>query len=776
MAPDKESKNAKRVWGKRPRDGGNQHDGSADKAFVRFSELSPKEKLQRRKMERIEKKERDRNMSYFMSVQRTIEEYADGNGDTSVLAGIVDGFFVELMKLLKADRSFNLLCNAKICRVIELALKNSPLLHCKSLLYVFLGRIHELITSPVASYMLETLFASMSRELSNLEDNQEGLTAEMVVGGPGIHVESGVPSTATLLNSAVEELCESAGDMLVHEVGSRALRSIILVLGGFTVHNEPPLARPVRFTGTLGMLATAVVSALEEGYGRQYGTRGPAEAWMAAAQDPTCSFVVQSLLRVSENRSPTDLAVRQRLEKLRCNSKPLLRELLLDPMGVHIFQAYLKVPTPEAVINAGDSFSLYQHTGPSSSADCPVDDVATKSKRCPRPVNQKDDDKPSQDGLGGERAVVWSKEQLLDECCWGKAMQLTQSELGQLLDAGSERVAQTGYVLQDLALYSPTAAHLQLLWERVIHPHLLRFTEIHALGGVLTALLKKCAFSGLLVVPKESEGATSGAASPCDLTAVLRQDESKGVRYFSVPLSFEQLVTKELCMVFKGAVTKGAAQYLLVERRLGERGYELARYILHLRHPASVLLRHGIDKLRLEDVLNLCKHHKGSLVLQQYLRASSSTQSPVKPHASRDQDTSVNAGSGRSESKLAVDSVEKGEVVRFFRRIQSHIADLVGDKYAAFVIEVLYEVASIGLKETIVKALVPIHEALKTTSNTETEEDVSSKDAASRSFISHKVLRKCCVEQYIYRQEDWRKAAQLQCRVQRLLQSIVLDG
>ncbi|CCW71834.1 unnamed protein product [Phytomonas sp. Hart1] len=774
MPPYKANKDTVRVWGKRPRDDGKQHNENGGNAFVRFSELSPKEKLQQRKMERIEKKERDRRMSYFMSVQRVIEECANSGGDASVSIGIVDGFFVELMKLLKADRSFYILRNGKICRVIEAALKNSPLLHCKSLLFVFLGHIVELITSPVASYMLETLFASVSRALSNLED-QGALASEMLMGGPGMHAESGVPSTATLLHSVIEELCESSEDMLVHEVGSRALRSIILVLGGLTIRNEPPAVHPVCFTDNLGVLATALISALEKGYCREYGTPGPAEAWMAAARDNTCSFVVQSLLRVSEEGSPTDLAVRQRLEGLWFNSKPLLQVFLLDSIGVHIFQAYLKVPTPEAVLNAGDQLSLYQHARLSSPVGSLVSGTATK-QQCLHSVDVKDGDEPSQGGPYGKKAEVWSKKQLLEECCWGKAMRLIQGELSQLLDTASERVAQTGYVLQDLTLYSPTAAHLQLLWEEVIQPYLSHLTKIHSLGGVLTTLLKKCAFSGLVVAPKEGKSESNSTTTPYDLSTVLREDESKGVRYFSVPLSFEQLVAKELCMLFKSEVPKGAAQYLLVERRLGEQSYELARYILHLRSPASILLRQGIDKLRLEDVLNLCKHHKGSLVLQQYLRASSSAQSFIKPHVPRNQGNGVNSVSGHIESKPEVDSAEKGEVVRFFRRIQSHIEDLVGDKYATFVVEMLYEVASIGLKESIVKALIPIHEALKPSFNSETQGNELSKDATSQSFISRKVLHKCCVEQYIYRQEDWRKTAQLQCRVQRLLQSIVLDG
>ena len=174
-------------WGKRPRD------SSGDEPFVRFSELSPAAKMERRREERAEKKERDRTLSYFRSVQRALEEQNSGGGDAGALASIVDGFFSELLKLLKADATFYILRNGTACRVIELALTNALLLHVKSLLYVFLGHICELMISPVASFTLETLLASLSQGLSALgEASPEGLEAELLEGGVGTHTGSGV--------------------------------------------------------------------------------------------------------------------------------------------------------------------------------------------------------------------------------------------------------------------------------------------------------------------------------------------------------------------------------------------------------------------------------------------------------------------------------------------------------------------------------------------------------------------------------------------------------
>ncbi|RNF05306.1 hypothetical protein TraAM80_04597 [Trypanosoma rangeli] len=179
---------------------------------VRYSELAPEAKLQKRRQERQEKKEMERTLSYFKSVQRALEEQASGAGDASTLASIVDGFFVELIKLLKADSTLHLLRNGVVCRVIESALTNSLLLHSKSLLYVLLGHVFDTVTSPTASYMMETLIASLAQALSALADAEaDSFESEMTDGGPGVHTGSGVPSAATLVTCVVEELSERRG-------------------------------------------------------------------------------------------------------------------------------------------------------------------------------------------------------------------------------------------------------------------------------------------------------------------------------------------------------------------------------------------------------------------------------------------------------------------------------------------------------------------------------------------------------------------------------------
>ncbi|CAD2220892.1 hypothetical protein AGDE_13927 [Angomonas deanei] len=259
-------------WGKRPRD-------KDDETFVRFSDLSQEKKMERRREEREEKKERERTLSYFKSVDRALGDAAD----VSMLTAIVDGFFVELMKLLKADSTFHLLRNGLICKVIEKALASAPLLHSKSLLYVFIGHLSDIVSSPVASYLLETLMASISQSLSALEEGD--FETEMIPDGPGIHTGSGVPSAMTLVGSVTEELGEYAEDLLTHEVASRATRSILLVLGGFTIRGAPALPRQVRFSEPLDQLTQFLVKALETGYQTTYQLETPGEAWYAAAKD-----------------------------------------------------------------------------------------------------------------------------------------------------------------------------------------------------------------------------------------------------------------------------------------------------------------------------------------------------------------------------------------------------------------------------------------------------------------------------------------------------------
>ncbi|KPA78123.1 hypothetical protein ABB37_06308 [Leptomonas pyrrhocoris] len=778
-------------WGKRPRS------GDSEEAFVRFSELSPAAKMERRREERGEKKERERTLAYFKSVQRALEEHGSGGGDAGALASIVDGFFSELLKLLKADSTFYVLRNGTACRVIELALTSALLLHVKSLLYVFLGHICDLMVSPVASFTLETLLAALSQGLSALgETNPEGLVAELTEGGVGTHVGSGVPSSATLVRSMADELCERAEDLIVHDIGGRALRSVVMMLGGRAIRQAPQPPHPVAFPDVLGTLAEAIMKALEDGYGREYNTANAAESWMAAVQAPATSLVVQSLLRVSDEGSVVDRCVRQRIEALSYKGKPLLHHLLVDPLGCHVFQSYVQVPPPAAVVEAGDMAAARATAAASPS-------VSSAAKASANEASTAEEFKGKEEG---ELLVPGGA----DSCCWSRAAELVLLEVDNLLKPGSDLVAQTGYVLQDLVLYAPATLHLQWLWRRLLSPRLLLLFDVPALTAVLVQAVKRCAFEGVLLRPTglaaqlrdaagsdavstataaaeaQNEVSHHGTVLPADVLSMLRKEAALHVRYSPVPIAFQSAVCARVCELAKQRAAKGAAQYLLVDGALSEKGHEVARYLMHLHPSASKLLQHSLDKLQREDLVAVVCHQKGSQFMQQYIKVAALA-TPTSAATAGD-----NAGDA------------KGPLMRLFRRLQSSLSTLIYDKYAAFMVETLYECASLGVKEALVKALVPIYQDMRKLSpsagvagapaasedgvehapqepaTAEEGEAAGNAEVASPSptqqrFIAYKVMSRCCVEQYVHRKEDWTKLALRQCQVQQLLRRMLLS-
>ncbi|KAG5506035.1 hypothetical protein GH5_05716 [Leishmania sp. Ghana 2012 LV757] len=761
-------------WGKRPRE------GDSDEAFVRFSDLSPAQKLERRRQERAERKERDRTLAYFKSVQRALEEQGSGGGDAGALASIVDGFFSELLKLLKADSAFSILRNGTACRVVELALTNALLLHVKSLLYIFLGHICELLISPVASYTLETLLASLSQGLSALAvTDAEGLEAELAEGGVGMHTGSGVPSSATLLSSMAEEVCEHTEDLIVHDIGGRALRSVVLMLGGRSIRQAPLPVRPVAFPRIIGTLAEAVIKAVEEGYGREYHTASPAEAWMAAVQAPPTSLVVQSLLRVSEEGTIVDRCVRQRMEQLTYKGKPLLHHLLIDTLGCHVFQSYLQVPPPTAVVVEGDAAAMR--------ASASADSTASSSEATSVP--------------GGDAS-----------CCWSRAAGTVIVEVNNLLKPGSDLVAQTGYVLQDLVLYAPTATHLQWLWRRVLEPRLALLFDVPALTPVLVQVVKRCAFESVALTPPASSGLADNAAQtdiaaasateevshhgtalPADVLRMLRKEAAQDVRYSPVPITFQEVVCTSVCALAKQRVAKGAAQYFLVDAALGDKGYEVARFLLHMHPAASTVLQYSLDKLQRDSLLGVVCHQKGSLFMQQYIKVSA---------LAMRKSAAVYTAGGKADNGNGTADVAAASgmpLMRLFRRLQSSLGTLIYDKYAAFVLEGLYEAAAMPVKEALVKSLVPLYQEMRAQSSgtapvppadAETAPPAASEKAdagadetveqaapspTQRRFIAYKVMSQCCVEQYVHRKDDWTKLAERQCHVQRLLRRMLLS-
>ncbi|KAH9597789.1 hypothetical protein LSM04_008948 [Trypanosoma melophagium] len=785
-----------------------------DAGRVRYSDLPPETKLQRRRVERREKKERERTLAYFTSVQRALDEWAAGGGDARNIAAIVDGFIVELIKLLRADPTLHLLRNGTVCRAIEAALAHALLLHLKSLLYVLLGRVYDTAASPTASYVLEALVARLTAALAaeaqsqqqvdsnspaetiDMGDGGTTLAAEMTVGGPGAHADGGVPSVATLLTGVVDELAERADDIVLHEVAARAVRSIVLLLAGRTIRGAPPLQYPIKFMPQLETLATALMQSLETTFfdNRNQSVVG---LWLAIASTPTASFIVQNLLRVSEEGTAVDVAVRQRLESVNDGnirndkkSSTLLRSLLLDPMGCHIFQAYVKVPVPTKVLEACDLIA----TRRAAEVEAKTIPKSTKERRLKEIMREIADNKTGEE----EDEKKKKKEEGTDvpnmdeyPTCWDKALDVLLETMDELLDPAVDRVSQAAYTIQDLVLFTPTALHLERIWEKLLKPRLEIFLSTPALAQVLLLFTRKCAFSGLPNASNDEDniavvldnrgsggGGSGGEVIPKDIEQHLYADVAQGVRYFPVSTDFQKSVTTTLCFAMKQLCTKGAAQYLLVDGGMREKGYDVSRCILHFNTSASAMFIHAMDKLCLADVDTLMRQTKGSLVVQQYLRAAAGL------HAFSSSSTAAAASSSSATGKNVDERKdEKTALMRFLRRIKELLPVLVDDKCAAFVVEVLYEVGSLGLKEELVKLLVPIYSTLRRVpgemkdyeETQEQQEDAEGNTSGTnrpqmRGFIARKVMRKCCVELYMHRPEEWMKLARRQCQVQRLLQ------
>ncbi|CBH15152.1 hypothetical protein, conserved [Trypanosoma brucei gambiense DAL972] len=719
---------------------------------VRYSDLPPNVKLQRRRQERQEKKEKERTLAYFTSVHRALEEQS-----AETLVAFVDGFFVELIKLLRADTSLHLLRNGTVCRTIEAALASSQLLHCKSLLYILLGHVYDLAASPTASRTLEAIIASIVRGVSVFRrTDSSAFSAEMEEGGAS---SNGVPSASTLITCVVEELAERAGEVLLHDAAARAVRSIILFLGGFwnSTGTASSLPHGVKFYAQLDTLGTALMCVVEPTFGVSCGD-GVANIWLQVAKTPTASFVVQSLLRVCERETKLDTSVRQRLEVIHNDGSQLLRQLLMDPLGCHLFQAYLRVPVPASVLKDYDSFSSYQCSGtaPTSSGSGKrfikmLRDVAAEEP-------------PNPDELAHEKT------------CWDKALAIVVEALDDLLDPAGSSVGHAVFALQDLVLFAPTAVHLERVWEQLLERIGLRtLLASPKLVQVLIVFTRKCAFSNPLPTVVESEDRSAEAAPleggfvgdmvPKDVEQSIYNDLSQGVRYFPTSTEFQKKVLTALLRVARELCPKGAAQFLLVDGGLQDKGFELARYIMHFVPAASAVFLHAIERLRRSDVETLLYHPKGSLVFQQFLRAGAA-------HHPQ--------GKKGGEQQQQQQRVETMIPLSFMRRISPLLPRLVVNTYAAYVIEVLYDVGSFEVKEELVKALLPIYNEMKR-SHEEKQREV--REAASRNdpsanpnnfhmseFITRKVMTKCLVEMYSHRPDDWAKLARRQCQVQRLLQ------
>lgn len=793
-----------RVWGKRERsDSTASGTGRQASAAVHFSDLSPEEKVQRRAEERKEKKERDRTMAYFTAAQQQLKQQEQESGAAALKVGdgsSVEGFFIDLYQRLRDDPSSVLLRNRVICETVELAIRQSTLLQSKTLLFVLLGRMPAMFSSPVASYIIETVLRRLSELLSHMAvsssvaEEEDSLAAEMQEGGQGIH--SGVPSTATLLTHVVEEVEEGALQMITDEPASRCLRSLIFMLGGHSVHGGPAPHSVVQFPALLSSLSQTLVTAIEQHYYETFQTGNAAETWMAAAQAPPTSIILQGILRVSGGDAGAGgaaSAFRHQLETLTLSSpgrnggsRSLLEELLQDRMGFHLVESYLRIPTPESLVEGGASEAMRQF---SSSNNNITESEETKS-------------------------------QLLD-CPWGRVLEMATAHVaGWLTTGGEDWIQHCRFVLQDLALYAPSPMHLYYVWQMILKPHLSIICEDRVLLHALVHFVRKAALDG------SEADSSSGELRAEDAEEAKRvsREKAAGVPFFTVPVRCQQLFCEEICQSVKAQqqqvgekvvrlYPKGAAEAFLVRglsgssgsapvQELGDEvdggrkagtnsmvlacGADVARYLFRFHHTACVWLQHSVEKLRVEDVDAAARDAKGSRAMQCYLQAISFSHPPA---AAASTGTSAPAeGSSEPPAEAAVQK-EKSPTSRLFRRVTPYIRQWAQHTYAAYVLEQLYRVSSLAVKECIVKDLVPLRQQMTESRRTRrsrqafstataavgavvTETDAE-KEARLNEFILEKVMTKCSVELYAHRPEEWRKQAKRQQQIHTLMGKMV---
>nr|CCC51140.1 conserved hypothetical protein [Trypanosoma vivax Y486] len=733
---------------------------------IRYSDLTPEAKLQMRREERRLKKEDKRILSYFLSMENALAEQP-----AEARVALIDGFFLELIRLLRSDPSLRLLRNRTICHTVEMALTMSTLLQAKSVLYVLLGSVYDLIVSPTACRTLEALISSIVRGVSELSNNgSTAFAAEMADGDIKSSSESDVPSAATLVTCVVNELSERAEEILSETNRARAVRCIIHLLGGLSENGTKShkLSEAARFSTQLDVLGTALMNSMYSVFQGTFDLRDT-NILFNAARTPSTSFILQSLLRVCVKGSGLDAAVRRRLEDANKGDYKLFLELLMDPLGCHVFQAYFRVQPPQSIIEACDTLANRR------AASTPLLPSNTSHIH----DTLRDVTKASNGTEEGELDAVARK-----KTCWDKALKFVVGSLNALLTRTPGSHNHIGYAFHDLALFAPTAIHLERLWNQVLCPHLRTFLSSPYLGLTLVGFAQKCAFTGptlvlgeddcgaFRVVPQGSNGGGGTCALPRDIEERLCQSVAKGARYFSVSGDFQRGFLTALCQVTRELSTKGVAQYLLVDGGLEETGLELARYILHFNPSVCSMFINAIDKLCLADVESLLKNKRGSLVFQQYVRAGASYHSQKKR-------------GNEAEKKPEQRSVP----LRFLRRIKPLLSRLVCHKYAAFVVEVLYEVSTLEVKEELMKCLVPVYQSMwhghgNTTRKQENkgvpgahdERDGMAAESADcpdlSEFIARKVMKNCCVELYIHRREDWMKLARRQYQTQLLLHQV----
>lgn len=801
----------------------------------RFSSMDQESKQQYRKKERDAKKDRERTLAFFTAAKRTLED-PSSLSDASMASTVVEGLLSELSKKLRDDPELFLLRNGTVCRALELAVTmNTSLLHAKTFLYLFIGKFRQVATSPTVSYVLEALLSNMMKclgELSMGDDNND-VSQETLPDGDGVHSGSGLPNSFVLLRHMVEELVEAMDALLVDAIGSKMLRSVVYVLCGVPIRKQQeqpvPCVALLRqcFLPLASQLAEALVNSVETVFAPENIDKPRrSDAWFTACVTPASSMVIQAFLRVSHPDNTPSIDIRQRLEKFQLINRPsgdkvpLLAKLMRDPLGSHVFQAYLRCAPSNAVIAAAEELYFKEH----NAGEQFVQRILKMSGSAPQ-------ESTSQLSIA---ELVEKHNDTLFCSPWDYAFSLLMKVLdSELLSENSEEVRLTSFLLQDFASFAPTAYHLRLFWEELLKPRLQLTFDLPALSAVLLRFTRKCAFTsssskkaaGLTKRKKanpnssvhDDDGleAMGSTASVKEVDDLIKRDEDLGALYFPTTIAFRKEVLETLLQALKQFSPKGAPQALLVDLRLGETcGFELCTNLLHFGATAASSLINSFDKLCLESLVEVSRHPQGTFVMQAWIRLAAAKDSlppQRKPEVQTKPTTAVKAAPAlpgsvakhppppsKSSAAVATMPISFPLVRRMTRRLMPHLESMAQHKYAAFVVESLYEASPTDLKEEIVKLLIPLHQRIKhqtlpaaesnrkrprdesdtVEATTEADANATAEESSPPAgdvsdFFALKVLTKCCVEQYLHRPDEWRSGVQRAEHVQKLMQRIL---
>lgn len=679
-------------------------------------------KSAQRKAVRAKNKDSDRTLEYFANVERALlaiaaqqrqhaeevelaaaaQPIVDDEDDTEGAAAppqpapspfstsdVLDGFCTEVAKRVTKDGTA-LLGSRVVCRVIELALSTAEARHVQALTYALLGKVVELAASPTASFMLETLMASTYHVVG------KELDAAAAVGADPASLATatgrgGIPALPKLFGMFFEELLEAAADLLWHKSGAKTLAAAILVASGVPVRGVPANPHFVR-PDLVGKAASVLVPMLQEAVpDHDHGLVADACVHVSA------SFVVQALVHAAARVDLPGLGA-----PLRAMLDPIVADLLVDGVGSRVVECY--------AANGGDA-------------------------------------------------------------AWNLVFDQAASSLERAAGSYVPRFAVLSLV--DGAQSEDT---LVQVWDRLVAPFLTSHW-MQADGGT------------------EAAPEAADAAAEAKKQAVARGNDpllrfcerlvpsSDGEKAAPVAVSseFRKRVVNDVSKACREAHTKGPAHALLVARAGGAHGAHLAGVLLRFGTSVCATLAHSFDKVRVDELPTVAKTPEGSVALQRYIdflaaAAASTVAAKAAPAAPAPQPAKPAPPTGPKSGaelrlarkrggvaplpkpaapvKPAAPALPQGPMsplLKFAKRLEPALCDLVTNKYSSFVVQHLYAQGDTVVRELICQALANKFQDLK------------------NDFVASKVLVACSVEQFLYRNDEWKGQAARQAHIKRVM-------